>query len=79
MNIVELVQTTFDRMFRERVFIAIVTGTSGSLVTVKRLGQSAADTQSYPKLDSYSSPTADDEVEILKVGSGWIVQGKVTR
>lgn len=64
---------------REAVFRAVVTGTSGNLVTVKRTGQTNADTQSYPALVSYSSPTADDEVLVVRVGDGYVVVGEITR
>jgi hypothetical protein len=78
-NIGAWVVDRFDQMFGERVFSATVTGTSGNLVTIKRPGQVAADPQSYPRLVSYATPTAADEVMVLKLGDGWICVGKITR
>lgn len=69
----------FDRLFRERVFRAVVTGTDGEKVIIQRTGQSAPDPQSYPRLASYETPTEDDEVIVLQVGDGFIVLGLVSR
>jgi hypothetical protein len=79
MNLAALIQGMFEGLWGERVFRATVTGTSGNLVTIQRTGQAAADPQSYAKLASYSSPQVADEVVVLRVGSGWIVMGKVIR
>ena len=79
MNLVKFFTDLFDRMFGERVFRAAVTGTSGNLVTIQRPGQPAADTQSYPRLVSYTSPTAGDEVVVMKLGGGWIILGEIIR
>ena len=69
----------FEELWGQRVFRAVVTGTSGNLVTIQRTGQAASDPQSYAKLASYSSPQVSDEVVVLRVGSGWIVMGRVLR
>ena len=79
MNLGRAMEDLFDRMFRERVFRATVTGVSGNLVTIQRPGQASADTQSYPRLVSYATPAAADEVLVVRLGDGWIVVGKVTR
>lgn len=79
MNLARFVMDLFDRMFGERVFRATVTGVSGNLVTIQRPGQAAADAQSYPRLVSYTTPTAADEVLVVRLGDGWLVVGKVTR
>lgn len=79
MNLAAAVSKVVDAVLGELLFRAAVTGTSGNLVTIRRFGQTAADTQSYARLASYSTPTAGDEVLCLKVGSGVIVIGKVLR
>ena len=79
MNVLDEVRKMINRVWRERLFRATVTGTSGNLVTIRRTGQSAADVQSYAKLASYSAPAADDEVIVAQIGRGWIVLGKVVR
>lgn len=79
MNLAKFVSDMVDGMFRERVFRATVTGVSGNLVTIQRPGQTAADTQSYPALASYGSPTATDEVLVIRLGDGWVVAGKIVR
>ncbi len=61
------------------IFRAIVTGTSGNRVFIKRTGQASADAQAYPALASYTTPTTDDEVIVVKVGIGYIVLGKIVR
>ncbi len=78
-NLAQKVDALIRRNGRETMFRATVTGTSGNLVTVRRTGQLIPDVQSYAKLASYSSPVADDEVIVLRIGGGYIVLGKVTR
>ena len=75
MNLARYVEDTWNRMFGENVFRATVTGTSGNQVTItsQRL------TGTFPRLVSYASPTADDEVLVIKVGPSWLVIGEVTR
>lgn len=75
MNLARYVEDTWVRLFGENVFRATVTGTSGNLVTIT----SQRVNGSFPKLASYSSPQANDEVVVAKLGSGWIVLGKVSR
>lgn len=79
MNIFSEIARRFDGMYRERVFRAVVTGTSGELVAIRRTGQVAADPQPYPRLASYASPQEDDEVIVAQVGDGLIVLGLVAR
>ncbi len=79
MNLLEESRKLFEGMFRERLFRATVTGTSGNLVTIQRTGETAPDAQSYPRLNSYAAPAADDEVIVVQIGSGLIVLGKVLR
>lgn len=75
MNLARYVEDTWNRMFGENVFRATVTGTSGNQVTItsQRLNGT------FPRLVSYASPTANDEVVVAKLGSGWIVLGEITR
>lgn len=55
---------------------AVVTGFDGVQVFVRRNGQSAADTASYPVADGLTL-LVGDEVVLQKVGSGWIVQSRI--
>lgn len=75
MNLARYVEDTWRRMFGENVFRATVTGTSGNQVTIT----SSRLNGTFPKIGSYSSPTADDEVVVARLGSGWIVLGEITR
>lgn len=79
MNLVAAMREWFDGWWSERAFRAVVTGTSGNLVTIQRTGQSAPDPQSYARLASYSSPQVADEVLVARIGEGYIVLGKVQR
>ena len=79
MNLAAEVMKLFRKGYDERVFRAIVTGTSGNKVLIKRAGQAAADTQAYARLVSYATPAADDEVLVIEVGGGPLVVGKITR
>ncbi len=79
MNFLKEAERLFERMWRRNSFTAEVTGTSGNLVTIRRIGRTTADTQSYPKLASYGSPIVDDEVWVVRRGKGWLVTGKVVR
>lgn len=54
----------------------VVTGTNAVELYIQRTGQSAPDAVSYPTLDGVSV-IAGDEVILLRVGSGYIVIGKV--
>lgn len=78
MNLAAFVDERFRRLWSQFVFRAVVTGTSGELVTIQRTGQAEPDEQSYPRLASYGSPEADDEVVVVWLG-GYIVVGKVVR
>jgi hypothetical protein len=44
--------------------------------TVQFDGESSASTKQYPYLASYT-PTAGDRVLLLRVGTGWVIAGKV--
>ena len=79
MNPVADILARFDRLYRERVFRAVVTGTSGEPVIIQRTGQANPDPQAYPRLESYESPAENDEVIVQRVGDGYIVLGKVAR
>jgi hypothetical protein len=46
---------------------------------LRRPGEVAADPVPYPRLDSYSDPQVGDEVLLLRVGSGWVVLGRIVR
>ena len=78
MNLASAVTEIVDNLNAAMLFRAVVTGTSGNLVTIRRFGQTSADTQSYARLASYT-PSVSDEVLCLKVGTGVIVLGKVLR
>lgn len=69
---------SFDRNWTENVFLATVTGTSGNKVTIIPSVDDVA-AGSYAKLSSYSSPTTNDEVLVLRIGGGYLVLGKVVR
>ena len=75
MNIARYIDDTWSRMFGENVFRATVTGTSGNQVTITSPRVSGT----FPRLVSYASPTANDEVLVIKVGLSWLVVGEVTR
>ena len=79
MNLVAAVRDLIRQESAGEVFRAVVTGTSGNLVTIQRTGQASADTQSYPKLASYSSPSVNDEVIALMVGGTPVILGKLSR
>lgn len=79
MNLAAAIRDAFDGYWRQRLFRAVVTGTSGNKVLIQRPGQSSADPQSYARLASYSSPQTNDEVLVAQVGGGYIVVGKVVR
>lgn len=55
-----------------------VTGTDGARVLVQRPGEAAADPTPYPRLDGWT-PEVGDEVLLLRVGSGWVVLGRIVR
>jgi hypothetical protein len=74
-----LVRETVESILGEFVFRAIVTGTSGNRVLVRRATQTAADAQAYPRLAAYSSPTVADEVLVIRLGGGFLVVGKIVR
>lgn len=73
------VQQLIDSAIEGSTVIATVTGTSGNLIFIKRSGQSASDAQAYPKNASYASPIAGDEVVLRRVGTGWVVDYKISR
>lgn len=78
-NILKQAMELFRQDQREQLFRAVVTGTSGDLVTIQRTGYSTPDTQSYPRLASYSAPQVNDEVIVARVGKGYVVLGEVLR
>lgn len=79
MNLFRGVADVVERRFSRGIFRAKVTGVSGSLVFIQRPGQSAPDAQAYARLDSYGSPTADDEVLVIMLGDSFLVIGKIVR
>lgn len=76
MNIPRWVSDSFDRFWERHVFMATVTGTSGTKVTIKPSTDSVA-AGSYVRLASYTTPTNNDLVLCIRVGGGIIVLGKV--
>ena len=79
MNLAKAISDIFDRMFAERMFLATVTDVSGDQVEIQRSDSAAADVQTYSALASYATPTATDEVLVVRVGGGLLVVGKVVR
>jgi len=79
MNVIAMAREAFDGLYRQRVFRAVVTGVSGELVEIQRTGQAAPDSQAYPRLASYVTPSVGDEVIVQQVGDGWLITGKVLR
>jgi len=77
MNLAMFTKDMFEKMWSSFVFRAVVTGTSGNLVLIRRTGQTVADTQAYARLASYT-PSVSDEVMVMWMG-GFIVIGKITR
>lgn len=73
-NLARFIEDTWHRLWSESVLRATVTGTSGQRVSVS----SEKLTGTFPKLSSYT-PSVGDEVLIVRVGTGWIVIGKVVR
>lgn len=78
MNLADMTIRLFTAQWNKWIFRATVTGTSGNLVTIQRPGFSA-DSQSYARLNSYSSPTNGDEVLVMWIGGGYLVLGKILR
>lgn len=78
-NLARDIMKIVNRTDRQGRFRATVTGTSGNLVFIRRTGQLVADVQAYPRLVSYTSPAADDEVIVERLGGGFIVMGEVSR
>lgn len=75
MNLARYIADAMGDEWDRRVFIAVVTGTSGNQVTIT----SPRVNGTFPRLVGYASPTADDEVLVIKVGPSWLVIGEVTR
>ena len=56
--------------------LATVTSTSGG-VSVQFDGETTPSTKKYKRLASYSSPTVNDRVLLIKVGGTYVIIGKV--
>ena len=56
--------------------LATVTSTSGG-VSVQFDGETTPSTKKYKRLASYSSPTVNDRVLLVKVGGTYVIIGKV--
>lgn len=63
----------------KQIFRATVDDVVGNTVRILRTGATDPDTQYYPSMDSAGTLVAADEVVVLRIGSGYIVLGKVTR
>lgn len=74
-NLARYIEDVWLKHYGKHVFRATVTGTSGNQVTIS----SQQATGTFPRLVSYASPTADDEVLVMKLGTGYIVIGEITR
>lgn len=77
-DLVQLIRDAVQAESRQAFVRATVTGTSGSLVLVQRQGAAGADPAGYPRLASYT-PSAGDEVLMVRLGAGYIVLGRVVR
>ncbi len=60
------------------IFRATVVSLTPSTITVQRTGHDA-ETAPYAVIDSFPYPAVDDEVIVQRIGSGFIVIGKVLR
>lgn len=56
--------------------LATVTSTSGG-VSVQFDGETTPSAKKYKRLASYSSPTVNDRVLLIKVGGTYVIIGKV--
>lgn len=56
--------------------LGTVTSTSGG-VSVQFDGETTPSTKKYKRLASYSSPTVNDRVLLIKVGGTYVILGKV--
>lgn len=56
--------------------IATVTSTSGG-VSVQFDGETTPSSKKYKRLASYSSPTVNDRVLLVKVGGAYVILGKI--
>ena len=56
--------------------LATVTSTSGG-VSVQFDGETTPSAKKYKRLASYSSPTVNDRVLLVKVGGTYVIIGKV--
>ena len=56
--------------------LGIVTSTSGG-VFVQFDGETTASQKSYKRLASYSSPTVNDRVMMVKIGGSYVILGKI--
>lgn len=56
--------------------LGTVTSTSGG-VSVQFDGETTPSTKKYKRLASYSSPTVNDRVLLIKVGGTYVIIGKV--
>jgi len=77
-NIKREIVKIVEGLWRRWLFRAIVTGTDGNRVLIRRQGQSSADTQAYAKLESYTTPSVADEVLVIWAG-GFLVIGRIIR
>ena len=71
-------QDDAKRIYGARKFFASVVSTSGGLIKIKRLGESAADAQFYPAADGLAATVvADDLVVCSRVGGTIVVEYQV--
>ena len=56
--------------------LATVTSTSGG-VSVQFDGETTPSTKKYKRLASYSSPTVNDRVMMVKIGGSYVILGKI--
>ena len=77
MNLKERNEAVAGSLWERRAWRGTVTGTDGNKVFVRRSPKDPIEGP-YPRLVSYTSPTAADEVLVIWVG-GYLVVGKVVR
>ena len=77
-NLLSTVQRMIDRDADEQLFQATVASLTSSTITIQRTGHDP-ETARYAVIDSFPYPAVDDEVIVARVGSGFIIVGKVLR
>lgn len=77
-NPMNIIIDQFNRSLRDLVQRAVVESVDANQVYVFRDSQALRDPISYPTIDGLTV-AADDEVLLLRVGSSYVVVGKIIR